>query len=137
MNETTEQLTLKPPGSYSVKMTAYMRKTYTYNIQLQRTQQTAHNACSVYYIVNISGTAESGYNCIETNTMSQARRPFTLENLWFHNNVILDDAQARSPYHYMILFPKRTSNKGVRRTHSLSHDHHQLVYGALKGRLSL
>ena len=85
MNETTEQLTLKPPGSYSVKMTAYMRKAYTYNIQLQRTQQTAHNACSVYYVVIISGTAESGYNCIETNTMSQARRPFTLENLWFHN----------------------------------------------------
>ena len=76
---------LKPPGSYSVKMTAYMRKAYTYNIQLQRTQQTAHSACSVCHVVNISGTAESGYSCIETNTMSQARRPFTLENLSFHN----------------------------------------------------
>ena len=63
-----------------------MRKAYTYNIQLQRTQQNAHSACSVYYVVNISGTAASGYNCIGTNTMSQARRPFTLENLWFHNN---------------------------------------------------
>ena len=68
-----------------MKMTAYMRKAYTYNIQLQRTQQTAHSACSVYYVVNISGTAESAYSCIETNTMSQARRPFTLENLSFHN----------------------------------------------------
>ena len=68
-----------------MKLTAYMRKAYTYNIQLQRTQQTAHNACSVCHIVNISVTAESGYNCFETNTMSQARRPFTLENLWFHN----------------------------------------------------
>ena len=63
-----------------------MRNAYTYNIQLQRTQQTAHSACSVYYVVNISGTAESGYSCIGTNAMSQARRPFTLENLWFHNN---------------------------------------------------
>ena len=63
-----------------------MRKAYTYNIQLQRTQQTAHSAYSVCHVVNISGTAESGYSCIETNTMSQARRPFTLENLSFHNN---------------------------------------------------
>ena len=62
-----------------------MRKAYTYNIQLQRTQQTAHSVCSVCHVVNISGTAESGYSCIEANTMSQARRPFTLENLSFHN----------------------------------------------------
>ena len=48
-----------------------MRKAYTYNIQLQRTQQTAHSACSVYHVVNISGTAESGYNCIETNTLER------------------------------------------------------------------
>ena len=66
-------------------MTAYMRKAYAYNIQLQRTQQTRHRACSIYHVVNISGMAESGYSCIETNTMSQARRPFTLENLSFHN----------------------------------------------------
>ena len=66
-------------------LASYMRKAYTYNIQLQRTQQTAHSACNVCHVVNISGTAESGYSCIETNTMSQARRPFTLENLSFHN----------------------------------------------------
>ena len=73
-----------------------MRKAYTYNIQLQRTQQTAHSACSVYYVVIISGTAESGYNCIETNTMSQARRPFTLENLWF--TTFGDHARIRSEH---------------------------------------
>ena len=68
-----------------MKMTAYIRKAYTYNKQLQRTQQTAHSACSVCHVVNISGTAESGYNCIGTNTTSQARRPFTLDNVWFRN----------------------------------------------------
>ena len=67
-------------------MRAYTRKAYTYNIQLQRAHQTAHSACSVYHVVNTSSTAESGYKCIETNTMSKARRPFTLENLWFRNS---------------------------------------------------
>ena len=109
------KLTLKPPGSYSVKMTAYMRKAYTYNIQLRRTQQTAHSACSVYYVVIISSTAEPGYNCIETNTMSQVRRPFTFENLWFHNSprgrLIFDVSMAMVsvPWFYDVWFNKQVN----------------------------
>ena len=58
----------------------YTPRAYARAFTVQRTQQTAHSACGVYHVVNISGTAESGYNCIETNTMSQARWPFTLQN---------------------------------------------------------
>ena len=63
----------------------YKKSIRIHHTSTAHTEQTALSACSVYNVVNISGTAESGYTCIETNTMSQARRPFTLENLWFHN----------------------------------------------------